>query len=50
MIWHEVFLKIGVPFGGLVSRKEVFLDSSHCIEINLDVVVEIIEVNIIVSF
>ena len=34
----------------LVSRKEIFLESSHHIETNIDVVVEIIEVHSSVSF
>ena len=49
MIWHGVFLKLGVYFDGLVSRKQIFLESSHSIETRIDVVVEIIEFQIIVS-
>ena len=37
-IWDEVFFKLGVSFDGLVIRKEVFSESSHHIEIHLDVV------------
>ena len=42
-IWEEVFLKIRVSFYGLVSRKKVLLESSHHIEIHLDVIVEVLE-------
>ena len=38
-----------MSFGGLVSRNKVFSESSHRIEINLDVVVEGIEFQISVS-
>ena len=39
-----------MSFDGLVSRKKVFLESSHCIEENIDVVVKVIEVHSSVSF
>ena len=35
---------------GIVTKKRVFLDSSHCIETHLDVVVEVLEVQISASF
>ena len=50
MIWNKVFLTLGVSFDGLVSRKEVLLNSSHIIETHIYVVVEILEVQISVSF
>ena len=50
MIWDEVFFKLGVFFDGLVTRKEVFSESSHCIETNIDVVVKVIEVKSSVTF
>ena len=37
-------------FDGLVIRKKVFSESSHCIETYLDVVVEVIEVQSSVDF
>ena len=43
-------MEFRVSFGGLVSRKKAFLDSSHCIEKHIDVVVEFIEVNRSVYF
>ena len=49
-IWEKVFFKIRVSFDGLISRKKVFSESSRRIEIHLDVVVEVIEVQISVSF
>ena len=49
MIWHGVFLKIGVYFDELVSRKQIFLESSNRIETRIYVIVEIIEFQIIVS-
>ena len=49
-ISHEAFLKIGVSFDGMLRKKEVFSESSHHIEKHLDVVVEIIEVQVSVSF
>ena len=44
MIWDEVFFKIRVYFDALVSRKKVFSESSHRIEIHPDVFVEVLEV------
>ena len=49
-IWDEVFCKLRFFFNGLVSRKNVFLESSHRIETNIDVFVEVLEVHISVSF
>ena len=49
-IWDEVFFKRRVSFDELVNRKEVFSDSSHCIEDHLYVVVEVIEIHSSVSF
>ena len=34
----------------MVIRKKVFSESSHCIETHLDVVVEVLEVKISISF
>ena len=49
-IWDEVFFKLKVYFDGMITRKEVFSDSSHRIESILDVVIEVIEIQISVSF
>ena len=49
-IWDEVFFKIRVSFDVLVCSNKVFSESSHCIETHLDVVVEVIDFNISVSF
>ena len=43
-IWEEVLFKLGVYFNRMVSRKEVFFESSHLIETHLDVFVEVIKV------
>ena len=43
-IWDEVLSKLRVSFDGLVTRKEVFLESSHRIEAYLDVVLEVLEI------
>ena len=43
MIWDGLFFKIRVYFDGLVSRKKVFLESSHLIDTHLDVVVELLD-------
>ena len=50
MIWDEVFFKLRVYFDGLVTRKEVFLESIHCVEAHLDVVIEVLEIQSSVSF
>ena len=39
-----------MSFDGLVREKKVLSESSHRIEINIDVVVEILEVHIRVAF
>ena len=49
-IWYEVFFKLGVSIYVLVNRKKLFLESSHRIDTNLDVVVEVLKLNSIVSF
>ena len=41
-IWDGAFFKLGVSFDGLVTRKEVFLESSHRIEAHLEVVIEVL--------
>ena len=43
-IWDEVFFKLRVSFDVLVMRKKIFLESSNCIETNIDVFVEVLEV------
>ena len=48
--WNEIFLKLGIYFDGLVIRKELLLQSSHRIEIHIDLFVEIIEVHSSVTF
>ena len=50
MIWDKVFCKIRVSFDILVIRKKVFSGSSHRIEINIYVVVEVLEVQKSVFF
>ena len=49
-IWDKVFFKLRVSFDGLVISKEVFSESIHRIETNLDVVKEVLEVQSSVSF
>ena len=49
-IWDKVFFKLRFSFDGLVIRKEVFSESSHCIERHLDVVKEVLEIQSSVSF
>ena len=49
-IWDKVFFKLRVSFDGMLIRKEVFYDSSHRIERHLDVVKEVLEIQISVSF
>ena len=49
-IWDKLFFKIRVSFDVPVIRKEVFSDSSHRIGTHLDVVKEILEIHISVSF
>ena len=50
IIWGKVLFKLRVSFDGLVTRKEVFLESSHCIEAHLDVVIEFLDIYSSVSF
>ena len=49
-IWDEVFCKLRLSFGVLVTRKKVFLESSHLIYTHIDVVVKVIEICSSVSF
>ena len=49
-IWGKIFCKLRVSFNGLAIRKNVFLDSSQRIETHLDMVVEVLNVQISVSF
>ena len=49
-IWDEVFCKLRVYFDGLVTRKEVLLESFRRIEAHIGVVVEVLEIQISVSF
>ena len=49
-IWDEVVYKLRVSFDVLITRKEVFSDSSHWIETHIYVVVEFIEIYSSVSF
>ena len=49
-ILNKLFFKIIVSFDVLATRKEVLSGSGHRMETHLDVVVEIIEVPISVSF
>ena len=50
LIWYEVFFKLRVSLGVLVTRKEFFSDYSHRIEAHLDVVIEVLDIQISVSF
>ena len=49
-IWDEVFVKLIFSFDGLVTRKEVLLESSYRIEAHIDVVIEVLEIQSSVSF
>ena len=49
-IQDQVLCKLRLSFDGLVTMKEVLLESSHCIETELDVVVEVIKIHISVFF
>ena len=49
-IWDEVFFKLRVSFGVLVTMKEVFLEYIHHIEAHLDVVIEVLDMQRSVSF
>ena len=48
--WEKVFFKIIVSFDGLVISREIFSESSHHIEIHLDVVEEVLKIQSSVSF
>ena len=49
-IWDKVFVKIRVYFDGLVTRKEVLSESSQRIKAHLNVVLEVLEIQISISF
>ena len=49
-IWDEVFCKLLLSLDGLVTSKKVLSDSSHRIQTHLDVVVEVLDIYISVSF
>ena len=49
-IWDKSFFKITVSVYGLVIRKKVYSESSHRIERHIDVVIEVLEIQISVSF
>ena len=49
-IWDEVFCKIRFYFNGLVTRNEVLLEYIHRIKANLDMVVEVLDIQISISF
>ena len=50
MIWDKLFFKLRVSLDGLVIRKKVFYEYSHRIDTHLDLVREISEIQISVSF
>ena len=49
-IWDKIIFKLIVSYDVMLTSKKVFLKSSHRIETHLDVVIEVIEVQISVSF
>ena len=49
-IWDEVLCKIRVFFDKPATRNVLFSESSHRIETHLDVIVEVLEIQISVSF
>ena len=49
-IWYEIFFKTRISFFGLVSKKKVFSESSHCIYTHSVVAVEVLELPISVPF
>ena len=49
-IWDEVLFNLRVYFDGLVTMKDVLSDSNHRIEAHNDVVIEVLDIHIIVSF
>ena len=50
IIWDKLFFKLRVYFYWFASKKKVFLESSHPIYTNIDVVVEFIEFQRNVTF
>ena len=49
-ICYKVFFKLRVSFDGLVISKEVLSESSHLIEIHIDVDQEVLDIQSSVSF
>ena len=49
-IWDGVLFKLRLSFDGLLTRRQVLFESSHCIDTHIDVVVEVIEIQSSVSF
>ena len=49
-IWEKICFKIRVSFVELIIRNKVFLESSHHIEIYIDVIVEALEVQSSAAF
>ena len=49
-IWEEILFKLRVSFDRLVIRKEVFYECIHRIETHIDVVKEVLEIQISISF
>ena len=43
-IWDKVLCKLRVYFDGLVRKNKVFYEYIQCIDTNIDVVVEFIDV------
>ena len=50
MIWDKAFFKIRVSCDGQLIRNKAYLESSHCIERHLDVVIEFLEIQSSISF
>ena len=50
VIWEKVFFKLGVYFDILVIRKDSLSESSHRNESHIDVVKEVLDIHISVSF
>ena len=49
-IWDEVFFKLRVSFDILVRRKKVLSESSNRIDTHLDMVADVLEVHISISY
>ena len=49
-IWYDVFSRLRMSFDGLVSRNEVLSESSHCVEVHLDVVIGVLAIQSSFSF